>query len=104
MEKEQVKLLLKKYAYNTVSFQSLMEGLDYFESSKGIEGVIPYLQIKDVCLAVGDPICAQENFIEFVHEFRIFNKNNNADLCFLSASEVAKHYLELMACRHISKF
>lgn len=73
-----------------------MEGLDHFESSKGIEGFIPYVQIDDVYLAAGDPICAQENFMEFVHEFRTFTKKNKADCCFLSASEPAKHNFELM--------
>jgi phosphatidylglycerol lysyltransferase len=96
MENEQIKELLKKYGYNTVSFETLMGGLEYFESNKGIEGYIAYLNADNVCLAAGDPICSEETFIEFVHEFRNFCKSKASDCCFLSVSSGAFKYFDLM--------
>ena len=51
MEKTRIIELLKKYGYNTISFQSIMGGFSYFESAQGIEGFIPYIKIKRTFLA-----------------------------------------------------
>ncbi len=96
MEKEKVKELLKKYGYNTVSFQSLMQGLNYFESSNNIEGFIPYIKIDNVYLVPGDPICAEDHIYEFVHEFKNYCKLEHTSCCFLSISEKLKQKLEIM--------
>ena len=96
MEKEKIKGLLKKYGYNTVSFQSLMTGLSYYESSKNIEGFIPYLKINNVYLVPGDPICAEDQVYELVNELKLLCKAEKSYCCFLSISEKLKHKLEIM--------
>lgn len=96
MDKSKITELLKKYGYNTVSFQSLMEGLSYFESSKGIEGFIPYIKIRHTFLAAGDPICPEEDAKYFVEEFRETCRKKKSYCCFLSISENFNNKLKLM--------
>ncbi|MFH1642139.1 MAG: DUF2156 domain-containing protein [Nanoarchaeota archaeon] len=96
MDKIQIKELLKKYAYNTISFQSLIDGLNYFEVTQRIEGFIPYIKIGHTFLAVGDPICDEDSVYDLVHDFRKFCKKEKSYCCFLSVSEKFKHKLDLM--------
>lgn len=91
-----IKELLKKYGYNTSSFQLLTSGMNYFVSETGIEGLIGYLALGNVLVCAGDPLCSDEDFFNFVHEFRSFAKKNRKKCVFLQVSERVEKKFRIM--------
>jgi len=81
-----MKELLKKYWYNTISYQSLLWWLEYFSHEK-YDGYIAYKKIKKTYLGVGDPICSEKDVLYLAHEFREFVKKNKWYSSFISVSE-----------------
>ena len=95
MEKERIKSLLKKYGYNTSSFQLLSNGLEYFTSTQNIDGLIAYIRVNDTFVCAGDPLCADEDFSKLVLEFRRFSKDKNKTPLFLQVSHKAKKLFDM---------
>ncbi|MFH1977820.1 MAG: DUF2156 domain-containing protein [Candidatus Aenigmatarchaeota archaeon] len=93
--------LIRKYGYNSTSYNILIGNKKYFFSEKGIEGVIAYIEIADIFLVAGDPVCDDQNIINFVHEFRLFCRRNNKDCCFQAISKKVKDILEIMGFNYI---
>lgn len=69
MNTDEKKKILEKYGYNTVSYQSLMEGIQSFNVGS-IEGFISYTVVKKTYIAIGDPLCSENNMFELTHAFR----------------------------------
>lgn len=96
ISKEFIKDLLKKYGYNTSSFQLLTSGMTYFTSPSGISGVIGYLVIGNIFVCAGDPLCSDDDIFNFVHEFRLFAKSKKKKCLFLQVSEKVEKKLRIM--------
>lgn len=90
-----MKNILKKYGYNTISYQSLIGGLEYFMDDR-YEGYIAYKKIKKTYLAIGDPICKEEDILYLSHSFREFIKKKKWYCSFLSVSEKFQKQLEML--------
>jgi len=50
--------LLKRYGYQSQSYNILRSDKSYFFSPSGIDGVIAYVVHVRVAMAAGDPVCA----------------------------------------------
>jgi len=95
MEPRQVLALLRQHGRNTISFQTLMPGLRYFQSHES--GYIAYVHDKHVWLAVGDPVCAPQDRMLLAHHFRKAAHVAKADCCFLHTSQEMRDIFDLMA-------
>lgn len=90
-----LKKYLKKYWYNTVSYQSLIWWLEYFTDYK-YDWYIAYKKIKKTYLAIWDPICREQDILYLSHSFREFIKNKKWYCSFISVSEKFQKQLELL--------
>lgn len=96
MNIQQKKQLLQKFWYNTISYQSLMEGLQTYEH-KEIEGYISYIKVgRRSYIVVGDPICSEEDMMQLIHAFRSEILLKKWRILFISISQKVKVIFELM--------
>ncbi|MBN1175777.1 DUF2156 domain-containing protein [Candidatus Woesearchaeota archaeon] len=96
VSKDEIKEILKKYGYNTSSFQLLTSGMNYFTSELGVSGIIGYLVVGNVFVCAGDPLCSDDDFFNLVHEFRLFAKRNKKRCLFLQVSENIEKKFRIM--------
>ena len=78
---------LRKYGYQSQSYNVLLPDKCYFRSSEGIEGVIAYVTHAGVALAAGDPICDAADFTALTVEFRRFCRKHHWHCCFQAITE-----------------
>ena len=93
-ERTRVLAALKRYGYQSQSYNILREGKTYFFSQRGIDGVIAYIVQARVALAAGDPVCAPEDIRDFADEFRQFCKKHRRRCCFHPVTERCKEVLK----------
>lgn len=86
-EKNYIAHFLRKYGYQSQSYNILLSDKSYFLSSKGIEGIIPYVVHAGVALGAGDPICDIANFRAFADEFRGYCRKHRWRCCFQAITE-----------------
>jgi phosphatidylglycerol lysyltransferase len=86
-EREYVTDALKKYGYQSQSYNILLPDKRYFRSSDGIKGVIPYVVYAGVALGAGDPVCDSVDFRAFTEEFRRFCRKHHWHCCFQAITE-----------------
>ena len=92
-EKARVLAVLKRYGYQSQSYNILRDGKAYFFSQRGIDGVIAYIVRARVALTAGDPVCAPDDLREFADEFRQFCKEHKWRCCFHPVTERCKEVL-----------
>ncbi len=95
MNTDEKKKILEKYGYNTVSYQSLMEGIQSFNVGS-IEGFISYTVVKKTYIAIGDPLCSENNMFELTHAFRKYVWEKKGYCTFISVSSVFQKKLDIM--------
>lgn len=88
--------LLKRYGYQSQSYNILRSDKSYFFSPSGIDGVIAYVVYVRVALAAGDPVCAQSDLPTFVAEFKLFCRAHGWRCCFQAITDRCKTDLENM--------
>ncbi|MFH1445221.1 MAG: DUF2156 domain-containing protein [Nanoarchaeota archaeon] len=100
-ERARVLDFLKKYGYNSSSYNILSNDKKYFFSEQEIEGVIAYVDITNTFLVAGDAVCSDSDVMKFVHEFRNFCRNMGKDCCFQATTKKFKEVLEIMGFGYI---
>ena len=86
-EKAQVRDLLKRYGQNPVSYLTLESDKHLF-FGRGVEGVVAYGIVGDTVVVLGDPICAPDDFILLLSEFRNFCEEVASGCIFMSVADV----------------
>lgn len=77
-----VRVLLKKYGYDSLSYFSLQDNRKYFFSSSG-RSFLSYKVWKNVALVSADPIGPKEEIHKILKEFMYFTKGANLKSCFI---------------------
>jgi len=85
-DREKVRILLKKYGDNPISYVAVESDKKYY-FGKNVEGVIAYVIATGVAVCAGDPICSDENMPLFIAEFVVYCKQNELDICFIQTLE-----------------
>lgn len=93
-EKSRVAAALRRYGYQSQSYNILLRDKLYFFSQQGIDGAIAYIVRAGVALGAGDPVCAPEDMKEFVSEFRDYCKSRRWRCCFQSISDRCEQVLD----------
>jgi phosphatidylglycerol lysyltransferase len=78
---------LRRYGYQSQSYNILLGDKSYFFSSGGLDGVIAYVARARVGLAAGDPVCAPADMGRFADEFRQFCRERGWRCCFQAVTE-----------------
>jgi phosphatidylglycerol lysyltransferase len=86
-EKFQVAEALRRYGYQSQSYNILLNDKSYFFSPEGISGVIAYVVRSGVALGAGDPVCDPADLKEFVVEFRKFCQERKWRCCFQGVTD-----------------
>jgi len=86
-DRERVLNLLRRYGYQSQSYNTLRSDKSYFFLSRGIDGVIAYVVRARFALAAGDPVCDPSVLREFVLEFREFCKVRGWRCCFQAVTD-----------------
>ncbi len=84
---------LKRYAYQSQSYNILRNDKSYFFSPSGIGGVIAYVVHANVALAAGDPVCDFPNLRKFVDEFGSFCHSRKWRCCFQAVTDRCQNVL-----------
>lgn len=93
-EKYRVLEYLKRYGYQSQSYNILRDDKSYFFSPSGNGGVIAYVVHANIALAAGDPVCDPSGLSEFVGEFRSFCQSRKWPCCFQAVTDRCKKVLE----------
>jgi lysylphosphatidylglycerol synthetase-like protein (DUF2156 family) len=78
---------LRRYGYQSQSYNILLDDKSYFFSGKGIDGVIAYVVRAKVALGAGDPVCDPADLKEMVTEFRAFCRERKWKCCFQAVTD-----------------
>lgn len=93
-EADQVLEILKKYAYQSQSYNILRKDKSYFFSPSKIDGVIAFVVNLKVALVAGDPVCDPNNLYDFILEFKQFCHLKKWKCCFQAVTDRCKNILE----------
>ena len=85
--KELVLEALRRYGYQSQSYNILLRDKSYFFSSRGIDGVIAYVMRAGVALVAGDPVCDPGDIPAFLDEFREFCRHRRWKCCLQAITE-----------------
>ncbi|MFH1560786.1 MAG: DUF2156 domain-containing protein [Chloroflexota bacterium] len=85
--KEPVLVALRRYGYQSQSYNILLGDKSYFFSSRGIDGVIAYVVRARNALAAGDPVCDPVDIPAFLDEFREFCRSKRWRCCLQALTE-----------------
>ena len=86
-EKQRVLDYLKRYGYQSQSYNILRDDKSYFFSPSGKDGVIAYVVHANIALAAGDPVCDPSDLSEFAGEFRFFCRTQKWRCCFQAVTD-----------------
>lgn len=90
---EKARKLVKKYGQNCSSYLTLEKDKNlYF--GKTVEGFIAYGVVDDILIVLGEPICAPEDFLALLTEFKNYCINHAYNLLVLNATSVYLHEYE----------
>lgn len=84
---ERVLAALRRYGYQSQSYNILLGDKSYFFSARGVDGVIAYLVRAKVALTAGDPLCDPLDLPTFLDEFREFCRGNKWRCCLQAVTE-----------------
>lgn len=85
---------LKRYGYQSQSYNILRGDKSYFFSAQGLDGVIAYVVRSRVALAAGDPVCDPAEIAAFTEEFRLFCRQRGWRCCFQAVTERCEEALQ----------
>jgi len=99
-EKAHVRELSIKYGQNPCSYLALEDDkMIYF--GKEVDGIVAYGIVGNVVTVCGDPICAPEDFINFLAEFKAFCKDCSYECIFLGTTNVFLKEYESLGYSHV---
>lgn len=94
-EVEKARKLVKKYGQNCSSYLTL-EKDKIFYFAKSVEGYVAYGIVKDTIVVLGEPICAADDFIILLSEFKNYCEKNAYNLLILNTTTMfLKEYEKL---------
>ena len=99
-EKSKARELVLKYGQNSSAYLTLEDDKTLF-FSKEIDGVIPYGVVGNVVTVCGDPICAPEDFVRLLAEFKAFCKECSFECIFLGTTDVFLKEYEMLGYSHV---
>ncbi|QHQ63267.1 DUF2156 domain-containing protein [Anaerocolumna sedimenticola] len=86
-EVDKARELVKKYGQNCSSYLVLEGDKSHFFGNS-VEGVIAYGVVRDTIVVLGEPICAPEDFLTFLNEFKNYCEENAYNLLFLNTTSM----------------
>ncbi|MDA0989009.1 MAG: DUF2156 domain-containing protein [Chloroflexi bacterium] len=78
---------LRRYGYQSQSYNVLLNDKSYFFSTRGVDGVIAYVVKAKTALTAGDPVCDPDDIPAFVDEFREFCRGKRWKCCLQAITE-----------------
>jgi len=92
--------LVLKYGQNSSSYLALEDDKILF-FGKNIDGIVAYGVVGNVVTVCGDPICAPDDFVQFLAEFKAFCTECSYECIFLGTSEVFLKEYEMLGYSHV---
>ena len=99
-EKARARELVKKYGQNSTSYLVLENDKTLF-FGKDVEGVIGYGIVGGVVVALGDPVCAAEDFTCLLSEFKAFCLAHSYQCVFMSTTDAFLEVCTLLGYGHV---
>jgi len=99
-KQERARDLVKEYGQNSTSYLALEEDKSLF-FGKDVEGVVAYGIVGGTVVVLGDPICAPENFLKLLAEFKSFCTESSLDCVFLGTTDVFLEQYKALGYGHI---
>ncbi|MCL2821221.1 MAG: DUF2156 domain-containing protein [Oscillospiraceae bacterium] len=99
-EKTRIRNLVLKYGQNPCSYLALEDDKIIY-SGKDVDGVIAYGIVGNVVTVCADPICAPEDFIRFLAEFKAFCSECSYECIFLGTTNVFLKEYEMLGYSHV---
>ena len=97
---ERARELVKKYGQNSVSYLALEEDKNLF-FGKDADGVIAYGIVGGTVVVLGDPICAPDDFLILLAEFKSFCSDSSFECVFLGTTDVFIEQYTMLGYSHI---
>ena len=101
MQHERARSLVKKYGQNPTSYLALENDKHLYFGTK-VEGVIAYGIVGKVVIICGDPICAQDDFLNLLKEFKSWYEEYSFQCIFLGTTDVFIKQYMMLGYRHLS--
>ena len=98
--KERARDLVKKYGQNPMSYLSLEDDKHLYFSSE-VEGVIAYGYVGGVVAVLGDPVCAGEDFLKLLAEFKSFCKEGSYECVFIGTTDIFIEQYSMLGYNHV---
>ena len=92
--------LVVKYGQNSSSYLALEDDKMLF-TGKDVDGVVAYGVVGNVVTVCGDPICAPDDFIRFLAEFKAFCAECSYQCIFLGTSDVFLKQYTMLGYSHV---
>jgi len=92
--------LIRKYGQNPFSYLSIEED-KYLFFGREADGVISYGYVGGTIVVLGDPICAPDDFLAFLAEFKSFCKDGSYECVFIYATDVYIEQYALLGYSHV---
>ena len=99
-EKARARELVLKYGQNSCSYLALEDDKILF-FGKDVDGVIAYGVVGNVVTVCADPICAPEDFLQFLAEFKAFCNDCSYQCIFLGTSESYIEQYTMLGYHHV---
>ena len=99
-EKAKIRELVLKYGQNPCSYLALEDDKIIFIGKK-VEGIIAYGIVGNVITICADPICAPNDFVQFLAEFKAFCAECSYECIFLGTTNVFLKEYEMLGYSHV---
>ncbi|MGB7595380.1 MAG: DUF2156 domain-containing protein [Erysipelotrichaceae bacterium] len=86
LDRQKVRDLLMRFSANPIDYVLVEKDKNYF-FPKGCEGVIGYVLAAKTAVVAGEPVCAKENALQVLIEFRNYCRENDLDIVFVQTSD-----------------
>jgi len=97
---KQAREIVIKYGQNSSAYLALEDDKTLF-FGKEVDGVIAYGVVGNVVTVCGDPICAPDDFIQFLAEFKAFCAECSYQCIFLGTTDVFLKEYEMLGYSHV---
>jgi len=99
-EKARARELVIRYGQNSSAYLALEDDKTLF-FGKEVDGVIAYGVVGNVVTVCGDPICAPDDFVRFLAEFKAFCAECSYQCIFLGTTDVFLKQYEMLGYSHV---
>jgi len=99
-EKSRTRELVIKYGQNSSAYLALEDDKTLF-FGKEVDGVIAYGVVGNVVTVCGDPICAPDDFIRFLAEFKAFCAACSYQCIFLGTTDTFLEQYSMLGYSHV---